>query len=173
MREKVLSLSEITGIERAYDHGVPTLGRAASALLARWRLPLRDDETFLRLAFLCWYAEHEPGWRTGLESEFPGVDDLVAERGGEEVLSAEALFTLAVLWHLFPSLGGDDAAYQARAAVLGEGAAAREPASRIFREWRFFFGRSRRRTEHGSTSHRRCTRGITDAAPWATTWRTR
>lgn len=140
VKDKLLSLAEISEVERAYDHGVPALGRAASALLARWRLPLRDDETFLRLAFLCWYAEHEPGWLTGLEDELPGVNDLISERGGEEALSGEALFTLAILWHLSPPLHMSEAAYREKAGAFARRAAEREPTSRVFREWRFFFG---------------------------------
>jgi hypothetical protein len=62
----ILSIAEITEIERAYALGAPTLGRAAAGLLARWQMPLRDIETFLRLAFLSWYRQNEPAWLTGL-----------------------------------------------------------------------------------------------------------
>jgi hypothetical protein len=136
----VHSLAEITELERAYAIGAPTLGRAAAALLARWRLPLRDDETFLRLAFLSWYSEHEPDWLTGLDHTLPPVDVLVAERGGEETLTPEMRFTLAVLWSVFPPLAGGEAEYRERALAWAERAAAEESTSRIFREWRLLLG---------------------------------
>ncbi len=139
MTERVLSLAEIAEIERAYKHGAPTLGHAASGLLRRWRFPLRDSETFLRLVFLAWYSEHEPTWLTGLgEPELPSVDQLIVEHGGEESLPGEALFTLAVLWHLFPPLGADEEAYRRRAQAFGERSASLESGSPLFHEWRFF-----------------------------------
>ena len=138
MREEVQSVAEIGEIERAYQHGVPVLGHAASAWLRRWRLPLRDQETFLRLAFLCWYREHEPWHLTGLEAELPTVDELIADAGGEGALSGDALFALAILWHLFAPLGADEAAYQERARALARQASALEPESRLFREWPYF-----------------------------------
>jgi hypothetical protein len=140
MPDAVLSLAEIAEIERAYPLGAPTLGHAAAALLARWRLPLRDEETFLRLAFLVWYQENEPEWLTGLGAALPAVAQLVAERGGMEALGAEALFTLGLLLEFRPPLGGDEE--QARRAARGwvERAASLEPTSRVFREWRFLLG---------------------------------
>lgn len=88
MSERVLALAEITELERAYALGAPSLGRAAAALLARWRLPLRDEETFLRLAFLMSYREHEPEWLTGLTVELPPLAQVIAEHGGEDALRA-------------------------------------------------------------------------------------
>lgn len=139
MSNTVYSLAEVTELERAYALGAPTLGRAAAALLERWRLPLRDDETFLRLAFLSWYQQNEPDWLTGLEDHtLPAVDTLIGERGGEETLSSEARFTLAYLWAFRPPLGADDDEYRETALLWGAGAAAEEPTSVLFREWRFF-----------------------------------
>ena len=140
MRDTTLSLADITAIERACSLGAPTLGRAAEALLARWRWPLRDGETFIRLAFLAWYAEHEPPFLTGLETPLPSVDALVAERGREAALEPEARFTLALLWNVFPPLGADEDAYRARARRWAQQAAEAEPKSRLFREWRYAFG---------------------------------
>ena len=140
VREPVRSLAEITELERAYALGAPTLGRAAAALVARWRWPLRDAETFLRLAFLAWYQEHEPGWLTGLDAPLPDVDALIADVGGEGALGAEARFTLAVLWSVFPPLGADEAAYAGRARAWAAAAADAEPASRLFAAWSFVVG---------------------------------
>ena len=135
--QPVLSLADITDLERAYALGAPTLGLAAAALLARWQLPLRDEETFLRLAFLSWYREHEPEWLTGLEAPLPAVEALVEDRGGENRLQPEARFTIAVLWDLFPPLGADDTAVRQRARSWAEQAAVVEPTSRLFSEWRY------------------------------------
>ncbi len=140
MGEIIRSVAEIGEIERAYHQGAPTLGHAASELLRRWRFPLRDEETFLRLAFLCWFREHEPRWLTGLEEELPSVDELISDLGGDDALPVDALFAIAILWHLFPPLGDDEAAYQKRAAALAERATTLEPGSRLFREWRYFLG---------------------------------
>ena len=140
MRETVRSIAEIEEIERAHQHGAPTLGHAASELIRRWQLPLRDQETFLRLAFLCWYQAHEPEWLTGLGAKLPTIDELIAEAGGEEALAGDALFALAVLWDLFSPLGADEGAYRARAVTLAEHAANLEPESRLFREWRYLLG---------------------------------
>ena len=140
MRETVSSIADIEEIERAYQHGAPTLGHAASELIRRWQLPLRDQDTFLRLAFLCWYQAHEPEWLTGLEAKLPTIDELIAEAGGQDALAGDALFALAVLWHLFCPLGADEGAYRARAVMLAEHAANLEPESRLFREWRYLLG---------------------------------
>jgi hypothetical protein len=138
--DRVLALAEITELERAYALGAPTLGRAAAALLARWRLPLRDEETFLRLAFLVWYRENEPAWLTGLDAELPSLAQLVTERGGADALSAEALFTLGLLLEFRPPLGADEDAARRQARAWLAQASAREPASRLFGEWRYLVG---------------------------------
>ena len=52
MREKIQSIAEISDIERAYRQGAPALGYAATEFMRRWRYPLHDPETFLRLVFL-------------------------------------------------------------------------------------------------------------------------
>lgn len=131
-------LAEIADIERTYDRGVPSLGHAKSELLARWHFPLRDYETFLRLAFLSWYSEQEPAWLTGLESARPDIDGLITDCGGEHALTAEALFTLAFLWNLGPPIRSDEMGCRTRAKAFAERAGVSEPESRLFREWRFF-----------------------------------
>ena len=140
MRERIRSVAEIENIERAYRQGVPALGHPASEWLRRWRLPLRDHETFLRLAFLCWYREHEPTWLTGLDAELPGVDALIAKAGGEAALPGEALFALAILWNLFAPLEADEAEYQERARTFAQRASTLEPQSHLFREWHHILG---------------------------------
>ena len=140
MRERIRPVAEIEEIERAYHQSVPALGHAASEWLRRWRLPLRDDGTFLRLAFLCWCRKHEPTWLTGLDAELPGVDELIAEAGGEAALSGEALFALAILWNLFAPLGADEVESQERARTLAQRASTLEPQSHLFRERRYFRG---------------------------------
>ena len=140
MSDPVLSLAEIAEIERSYALGAPTLGRAAAALVTRWRLPLRDEETLLRLAFLSWYRENEPEWLTGLETELPSMAQLIAERGGEVALSAEARFTLGLLLEFRPPLEDDEHGTRRVARTWVESAVGMEPASRLFREWRFLLG---------------------------------
>jgi hypothetical protein len=134
----ILSIAEITEIERAYALGAPTLGRAAAGLLARWQMPLRDIETFLRLAFLSWYRQNEPAWLTGLEEELPTVEQLVEQFGGEAALNAEARFVLG--WPIAYSVSlGDDVDRQPQAAREWVTQAAQlDPQSRVFREWRYW-----------------------------------
>ena len=75
------SLSEIGVLESAYERGAKSLGTAAEALRERWVAGLRDQETFIRFAFLCWYSRSEPGCLTGLDTAgpLPAVDDLYRE----------------------------------------------------------------------------------------------
>lgn len=140
MREKLPALTEIGEIEAAYRQGVPSLGHAAAALLLRWRFPLRDSETFLRLVFLAWYRQNEPDWLTGLESELPGVTELITERGGEVSLTPEELFTIANLWAMGPDWSMDEERSRLIARTFALRAAELEPTSRLFRDWRFFLG---------------------------------
>lgn len=138
MADRILSLAEIGEVERAYALGAASLGVGARELLARWRLPLRDDETFLRLAFLVWYQQNEPVWLTGLDQPLPPVRSLLDERGGDETLTPEARFTLAFLWRFQPPVEADEDACRATAVRWGERAAAEEPTSDVFRDWRYF-----------------------------------
>ena len=86
------------------------------------------------------HGENEPEWLTGLEDELPPLAHSIAEHGGEDARSAEALFTRGLLLEFRPALGADtDVARQLARAWLAS-AAEREPASRLFREWRFLVG---------------------------------
>ena len=137
---KILSLAEIADLERGYELGAPTLGVAAVGLLGRWELPLRDAETFIRLAFLEWYQKNEPPHLTGLTPHLPDVESLLDQFGGEAMLRPEDRFTLAVLWNVFPPRYREPDAYRERCRSLAIAAANAEPASRLFAEWPFFFG---------------------------------
>src|SRR5215204_6227353 len=101
MQDRILSIQEISEIERAYSHGgAPTLGFAAAASLQRWRFGLKDEETFIRLVFLLWYQMTEPPFLTGLdkfEPEGVSVESLLADFGFEDRLSGEARFVVAIL----------------------------------------------------------------------------
>ena len=85
------SIAEIDILERAHNLGAKTLGDAADSLLLRWQSGLRDNETFIRLAFLCWYSRSEPNWYNGLSDILPSVDKLINELGGISIVSAELL----------------------------------------------------------------------------------
>jgi hypothetical protein len=137
--ERVLSLAEIAELERAAALGAPAYGAALAALRARWRVPLRDAETATRLLFLIHAGHTEQPQHTGLDpGTLPSAERVLGEAGGEAALPADALFGLGLLlaWQAWPF--GEDAAWTATARRWVALAAAREPESRLFREWRFF-----------------------------------
>lgn len=138
---KILSISEVTEIERAYKHGVPSLGLAAHALLARWNNNLRDEETFIRLIFMHWYSCSEPNFLTGLEQESPSTEAFITGYGGEQKLSAETLFIIGLLgYDTFAFCFGEEVLWRRKCREFLERAATREPTSQLFSEWTYFIG---------------------------------
>jgi hypothetical protein len=141
LAERILSLAEITELEHAGTLGASVFAAVVGALLARWRLPLRDAETATRLLFYVHEAHTTESQYTGLvPAAVPDAERVLAEAGGEAALPADALFGLALLlaWQAWPF--GDDAVWTATGRRWAELAAAREPESRLFHEWRFFLG---------------------------------
>lgn len=141
MTERVLSLAEITALEDAAPLGAPVFAPVLGALVARWRLPLRDAETATRLLFYVHEGHTTQPQYTGVTpADLPSAAQVLDEVGGEDALPADALFGLGLLlaWQAWPF--GDEAAWSATARRWVEAAAAREPESRLFREWRFFLG---------------------------------
>jgi len=137
----VLSLSEITAIERAYELGAPTLGLAAAHLLRRWVHHLRDEETFLRLLFLRWFRDYEPNDMTGLiGQDIPAPEDLIEQYGGLDAAGPEASFVIAHLATVAPDALGRTNPWHAQAEPLFRAAEARFPASYLFRCWPYFLG---------------------------------
>ena len=137
--ERILSLAEITTMEQAGGLGAPVFGPVLTALLARWRLPLRDAETASRLLFYIHEAHTSQPQYTGITpADLPDAERVLGEAGGETALPAETLFGLALLlaWQAWPF--GDEAAWTVTARRWAELAATREPESRLFREWQFF-----------------------------------
>ncbi len=143
MQKKILSLAEINEIERAYKHGVPSLGLAAEELLHRWRNNLRDGETCIRLIFLRWYSCSEPDWLTGLEKEIPSVESIIAEFGGENTLAAETLFILGVLGgNTFAFCFGEESIWREKCRDFLKRATELEPTSQLFADWAYFVDES-------------------------------
>jgi hypothetical protein len=134
------SIAEIDVLERAHNLGAKTLGDAADSLLARWQSGMRDNETFIRLAFLCWYARSEPTWYNGLPDTLPRVDELIDELGGISSVSAESKFVLAALAIGFPWCLGEEKRWTYLANELPEAARILEPKSVVFSDWRYVFG---------------------------------
>ncbi len=141
------SIAEIDILEKAHDLGAPSLGIAADALMARWHAGLRDNETFIRLAFLSWYAQSEPTWHNGLSDSLPGVDEIIVDLGGLSCVSAESKFVLAALATNFPWCLGDEAIWSVLALQLPDEARISEPNSIVFSDWRYIFGLQK---EHGA-----------------------
>ena len=134
--KSVRPLAEITAIENAYLHGVPSLGHAAAELLRRWHHDLRDAETLIRLIFLAWYQRAEPTHLTGLGGELPSPDCLISEVGGDASLDVESRFVVGYLARLDPhAMGGSN--WEERAEALLTGAAS--STSALFADWRIFF----------------------------------
>ena len=144
MKEKILSISEITEIERAYSLGVPSLGIAAEKLIARWVNELRDEETAIRLIFLRWYSKTEPQHLTGLadsETKIPPIETIIQQFGGEPRLSAECMFAIAILSFDGYAFGmGDETIWQSKARQYFIRAAETEPRSVLFTDWKFLIG---------------------------------
>lgn len=141
MTQKILSIAEIDEIERAFELGVSTLGAAADALLFRWTNELKDEETAMRLIFLRWFSRTEPPFLTGLndlEEKLPAVEAIIEEFGGEDGLSAESKFILAILSFGGYAWGmGDEATWKNKARQLFLVAADAEPKSYLFADWKF------------------------------------
>lgn len=140
MQKKILSISEISEIEQAYQHGVPSLGFAADALLNRWNYNVRDEETALRLIFLRWYSRTEPDWLTGLEDfeAFPEVESIILDFGGENQLCAESLFVIGLLSFDTYAFGmGDEDYWRKKARQYFYQAAEMEIKSNLFTDWKY------------------------------------
>lgn len=140
------SIEEIDILERAHSLGAKTLGDAADSLLARWHSGMRDNETFIRLAFLCWYSRSEPNWYNGLSDTLPSVENLIDELGGLSSVSAESKFVLAALATSFPWCLGKEKHWAHLALQLPEEARILVPKSVVFSEWRYVFGFQEDRT---------------------------
>ena len=143
MQKKILSLAEITEIERAYKHGVPSLGSAAEELLHRWRNNLKDEETCVRLVFFRWYSCSEPDRLTGLNKEIPSVENIITEFGGENSLAAETLFILGVLGsNTFAFCFGEESVWREKCRGFLKRATELEPTSQLFADWAYFVDES-------------------------------
>ncbi len=143
MVEKILSIREIDEIEKAYGHGVGSLGFAAEKLLERWQFGLRDAETLIRLVFLFWYSRTEPSFLTGLTNQFEGfsVEGFIGEPGGELNLDSEGRFVIGILGHSTYAFGlGDEEKWQRIARDFLGDAASMETTSFLFAEWKFLIG---------------------------------
>ena len=140
------SIAEIEALEKAHELGAPSLGVAADALLERWVYGIRDNETFIRLAFLSWYSHSEPTWYNGLHDSLPNVDALVADLGGIDQTSAESKFILAALATGYPWCLGNEKYWSNLSTLLPEEAKKIEPASALFADWRFILGHQEERS---------------------------
>ena len=138
MAARVLSLAEITALELARSLGAPVFSTVLEALVTRWELPLRDPETATRLLFYI-HEGHttQPQYTNVTPADLPIAERVLAEAGGEEALPADGLFGLGLLlqWQAWPF--GDEATWMAAGRRWMEAAAAHEPESHLFREWRF------------------------------------
>lgn len=140
------SIAEIDILEIAHNLGAKTLGDAADSLLTRWHSGMRDNETFIRLAFMCWYSRSEPNRYSGLSDTLPSVDQLIDELGGLSSISAESKFVLSALATGVPWGLGDEKRWAHLAVQLPEEARISEPKSVVFSEWRYVFGLQKDRT---------------------------
>jgi hypothetical protein len=144
LADRILSLAEITALEQACELGAPLFSQVLEALLARWNSPLRDAETATRLLYYIHEGHTTQPQYTGIESvDLPSAERVLEEAGGEEALPADTLFALALLlsWQAWPF--GDAASWTVTSRRWAETAMIREPKSRLFREWKFFFHEAR------------------------------
>jgi len=141
--KRLLSISEVNEPERGYALGAATLGIAFRALYQRWDANLRDEETLLRLIFLQWYSRTEPGYLTGLDGieQPPSIDELLDAFGGEQKLSADSLFTIAMLGYGEYAFGlGDENEWRSKSIQYFKRASELEPKSDLMVDWQFFTG---------------------------------
>jgi hypothetical protein len=114
-------MNDITIIENRYVvDGLPSLGDAHAALLARWQNHEANREACLRLMVLTWYSCSEPSSLTGLSD---GTDTdlfraLFTHLGGEKTLDSEVMFVVAVMGSTFPYCCGDEEMWKRIATTL-------------------------------------------------------
>ena len=141
MTTRLLSLAEISVIEHSGALGAATFPYALRALMTRWEAALRDPETATRLLFYIHEGSTMPPQYSRIEAAtLPDAGQVIAEAGGEDALSADALFGLGLLLHWQAWPFGDDAQWTTTARRWAQLAVEREPESRVFREWQFFRG---------------------------------
>ena len=135
------SIAEIGTLESAYVLGGRTLGYAALALKERWDSGLRDQETFIRYMFMCWYRLSEPVWYTGLDAppDLPMPGNLY-ESIDPSRLEPDSLFVLGVISHGWGFYFGDEKEWEIRSIELLEQAATQSPESAVFTNWRYVLG---------------------------------
>lgn len=138
IHEPILSLAEITALERSFTLGAPTLDLVARALGARWRAGLRDEDTLARIAAVGHVARSEPGWTRGGADALPTLDRFVDAAEARE-LPPETAFVVGQLLVRTPDLAGAGLA-GLEGEELIDRAAERCPASVLFAVGRFFAG---------------------------------
>ena len=143
------SIAEIDILEQAHGVGAPSLGVAAFKLMERWNSGLKDNETFIRLSFLCWYSLSEPTWYNGLpmSTELPKIDNLINDLGGIKEIKPESKFILAALATGYPWCLGDENKWSNLATSLPVEAAHAEPSSFVFKNWQYVLGLTKERND--------------------------
>ena len=120
----VPSLDQINEAERPFlgPAGEPVLYRSLALLRKRWAAGCRDRETALRLLFVCWYANIEPPFLTGI-SEIPDLQTLCsgayAALGGRQSGDPEVCFAVSLMVELGPWCLGDSSYWEGNAPPLG------------------------------------------------------
>ena len=149
--EGTLSIRQIDLLEDAADVLVSpdgadsiVVGATIRALLDRWRHGLRDSETTIRLVFHLWSdSQGFPRQRILPEPPLPSATSILEEAGGVEALPPESHFAVAFLAHIIPwALGSDVDEWERMAPAIAARAAAREPSSQLFQNWRYYFGQT-------------------------------
>jgi hypothetical protein len=136
--DPLLSITEITPLERAVNLGMPVLDHVIAALTERWSHHLRDEETLLRLLFALDVARSEPPWSSGVPDDLEqfSADQLLAQFGGVDALSPESCLALGLLAVRRPDLVGSNTNSEQLLDRAGE----RMPESLIARFRGFFAG---------------------------------
>ena len=109
------TLDEITLSEQK---DTTALGEALSLLMTRWQAGARDEETAIRLLFLCWYSVVEPPYLTGLPESNSLFAEIFEQAGGEENATPLVLLAVGVMAGMFSWAIGDEAAWAEQAERL-------------------------------------------------------
>lgn len=109
------SIEEIDQLER---NNTNDLSEVLSLLMARWQAGARDEETAIRLLFLCWYSIVEPPFLTGLPDYSSFFAEIFEQAGGEDQATPLVLLAVALMAEMFPWAVGDEVEWTEQAERL-------------------------------------------------------
>lgn len=105
-------------VDQAEQGNKTALGEALSLLTQRWQAGVRDEETAVRLLFLCWYSAIEPPYLTGLPETGFLLSEVFEQAGGEDKATPIILLAMGEIAGIFPWTAGDEIVWAEKAERL-------------------------------------------------------